>query len=168
MLTNAATTMIANVTTGPATATRNSWPGDRVSLFIFITPPKKNRSMPLTPMPSRRATTAWPSSCSRIDPKKPKAAATAVQNASDALPSTSSNELLRTKMKRNRTKNHETFTPMRMPMIVPSRIELPPSTGCQWWHSLAGWLSRPGCAARSAPVRPGQDQTVEFLKEMNS
>jgi len=48
------------------------------------------------------------------------------------------------------------------------RIELPPSTGCQWWHSLAGWLSRPGCAARSAPEGPGQDQTVEFLKEMNS
>ena len=32
--------------------------------------------MPLTAMPSRRAATAWPSSCSRIEPKKPSAAAT--------------------------------------------------------------------------------------------
>ena len=47
-------------------------PGERVSLLIFITPPKKKRSMPLTSMPSRRAASAWPSSCSRIEPKKPK------------------------------------------------------------------------------------------------
>ena len=64
--------MIRNVTSGPATATRNSCPGERVSLLIFMTPPKKNRSIPLTWMPSRRAASACPSSCSRIEAKKPK------------------------------------------------------------------------------------------------
>ena len=86
--------MIRNVTAGPAIAIRNSWPGERVSLLIFITPPKKKRSIPLTSIPSRRAATAWPSSCSRIEPKKPNAAATAVQNASDELLSRSANASL--------------------------------------------------------------------------
>ena len=64
---------------GPATATRNSAPGESVSRLIFITPPKKKRSMPLTSIPSRRAASACPSSCSTIEPKNGSAAATAAR-----------------------------------------------------------------------------------------
>ena len=67
----------ASVTSGPATATKNSLPGVSVSRFIFITPPKKKRSMPETSMPARRAATAWPSSCRTIEPKNSTAAASA-------------------------------------------------------------------------------------------
>ena len=75
------TRTISSVTSGPAAATRNSAPGDSVSRFIFITPPNRNSSIPDTSMPSRRAATAWPSSCSRIEPKNSTAAATATTNA---------------------------------------------------------------------------------------
>src|SRR5215217_7166897 len=54
MLISVPTTTIPSVTSGPAMATLNSWPGVVVSRDIFITPPKKKRSMPLTSMPSRR------------------------------------------------------------------------------------------------------------------
>ena len=131
----------ASVTSGPATATRNSWPGDVVSRFIFITPPKKKRSMPLTSMSSRRAASACPSSCSRIEPKKPKAVATATMNPSWSSSSVSPNVPWKKKMARNRIRNHEALTPTRIPRIVARRMELPPSTGRQWWHSLAGWLT---------------------------
>ena len=70
------TSTIASVTSGPATATRNSSPGVSLSRLIFITPPKKNRSMPPTSMPSRRAASACPSSCSTIEPKNRTAATT--------------------------------------------------------------------------------------------
>ena len=66
-----------SVTSGPAAATRNSAPGESVSRLIFITPPNRNSSIPVTSIPSRRAATAWPSSCNRIDPKNNTAAATA-------------------------------------------------------------------------------------------
>ncbi len=72
-----ARTMISSVTAGPAAATRNSAPGVSVSRFIFITPPNRNRSMPSTSIPSRRAASAWPSSCSTIEAKKLAAATTA-------------------------------------------------------------------------------------------
>ena len=48
-----------------------------MSRLIFITPPNRNSSIPVTSIPSRRAATAWPNSCSRIDPKNNTAAATA-------------------------------------------------------------------------------------------
>ena len=70
--------MISAVTTGPATATLNSSPGDSVSPVIFAMPPKNHRSMPEMPIPSRRATSAWPSSWSTSEPKKSRALATAV------------------------------------------------------------------------------------------
>jgi hypothetical protein len=73
----AASAMIARVTRGPAAATRNSAPGVSVSRLIFITPPNRNRSMPSTPIPSRRAASACPSSCSRIEAKKLNAETTA-------------------------------------------------------------------------------------------
>ena len=72
-----ARTMIASVTAGPAAATRNSAPGESVSRLIFITPPNRNRSIPATSMPSRRAASAWPSSCSRIEAKNVTAVTTA-------------------------------------------------------------------------------------------
>ena len=156
----ATTTTISAVTSGPAIATRNSCPGERVSLLIFITPPKKNRSMPLTVMPSRRAANACPSSCSTIEPKNPNAEATAVQKAICESSRTSSNDWLSQKMKRNRTANHETLTPMRMPKIVASRMELPPSTGLLWWHSLA---HRP---RSSAPERRAHTDSLA-IEEMN-
>ena len=57
-----ARTMISSVTSGPAIATRNSAPGESVSRLIFITPPNRNRSIPSTSIPSRRAARAWPNS----------------------------------------------------------------------------------------------------------
>ena len=60
---------ISSVTAGPAAATRNSSPGDSASRSIFAMPPKNHRSMPEIPMPLRRATTAWPSSCSTMEAK---------------------------------------------------------------------------------------------------
>ena len=71
--------MIRAVTTGPATATLNSSPGDSVSPVIFAMPPKNHRSMPEIPIPRRRATSAWPSSCSTSEPKNSSALATAVR-----------------------------------------------------------------------------------------
>ena len=73
------TSTIASVTSGPATATKNSLPGVSVSRLIFITPPKKNRSIPATSMPERRAASACPSSCSTIEPKNSTAAASAAR-----------------------------------------------------------------------------------------
>ncbi len=74
MPTSEPTVTIASVTSGPATATKNSLPGVSVSWLIFMTPPKKKRSIPATPIPTRRAASAWPSSCSRIEPKNSTAA----------------------------------------------------------------------------------------------
>ena len=70
-------TISRKVTSGPATATRNSAPGESVSRLIFITPPNRNRSMPSTEIPSRRAASACPSSWATIDAKKLAAATTA-------------------------------------------------------------------------------------------
>ena len=72
-------TMIA-VTAGPAAATLNSSPGVSESRVSFATPPNSHRSMPAVPMPWRRATSAWPSSCSRSETKNSSVAATAVPN----------------------------------------------------------------------------------------
>ena len=84
---------IPSVTSGPAAATRNSAPGESVSRFIFITPPNRNRSIPATSIPSRRAANAWPSSCSRIEPKNRADAASATPNATwSVAPSVSRNE----------------------------------------------------------------------------
>ena len=51
---------MASVTSGPATATRNSTPGESVSRSSFATPPNIHRSMPEIGIPLRIATTAWP------------------------------------------------------------------------------------------------------------
>ena len=75
--TPAAPSISTSVTSGPAAATRNSAPGESVSRLIFITPPNRKRSIPSTPIPSRRAASACPSSCSRIEPKKENAETTA-------------------------------------------------------------------------------------------
>ena len=64
------TAAITSVTTGPATATRNSTPGESESRPSFATPPNSQRSMPWIGMPLRIATTACPNSWSRIDRKK--------------------------------------------------------------------------------------------------
>ena len=70
-----------SVTTGPATAILNSAPGDVVSRAIFATPPNSQRSMPLISMPSRRATSAWPSSCMTSETKNRNTAVTATTYA---------------------------------------------------------------------------------------
>ncbi len=77
------------MTSGPAAATRNSAPGEPVSLDIRIRPPKKKRSMPATWMPSRRAASACPSSCRTIEPKNSSAVATAAAYAVVSDPRTS-------------------------------------------------------------------------------
>ena len=70
-------TAIRRVTTGPATAIRNSAPGESVSRLMRATPPNSHSVMSVMPMPSRRATMACPISCSRIDPKNASALTTA-------------------------------------------------------------------------------------------
>jgi hypothetical protein len=72
-----ATAITATVATGPATATRNSAPAVSGSERMCISPPNRNRSMPETWMPSRRATSAWPISWTMIEPKNRNASTTA-------------------------------------------------------------------------------------------
>jgi hypothetical protein len=55
----------------------NSVPGVSESLSRRATPPNIQSVIEDTAIPFRIATTAWPSSCSRIDPKKRTALATA-------------------------------------------------------------------------------------------
>ena len=82
----AQTTKIASVTAGPPSATRASTPGESASRSIRAMPPKIQSWIELIPIPLRRATTAWPSSCRRIEPKKPAAVSTASRNAWLELP----------------------------------------------------------------------------------
>ena len=77
---------MASVTSGPAIATRNSTPGESVSRSSFATPPNIHRSMPEIGIPLRIATTAWPSSWSRIDRKNSSALAVASPNALPSSP----------------------------------------------------------------------------------
>ena len=70
-------TTISSVTTGPPIATLNSLPGVSVSRAIRAMPPNIHSVIPWMPMPFRIATNAWPSSCSRIEPKKSRALITA-------------------------------------------------------------------------------------------
>jgi hypothetical protein len=55
----------------------NSVEGLSASRSRRATPPKIQSWMLDMPIPLRRATIAWPSSCRRIEPKKPIALATA-------------------------------------------------------------------------------------------
>ena len=73
-------TTIASVTAGPAIATLNSVAGVSDSRSICARPPKIQSWILEMPMPLRIATIAWPSSCSRIEPKKPMALPTARTN----------------------------------------------------------------------------------------
>ena len=68
---------IAAVTRGPAIAILNSVPGVSESFSSRAKPPNIHSVIPETPIPCRRATKAWPSSCSRIEAKKSAALATA-------------------------------------------------------------------------------------------
>ena len=68
---------MTSVTAGPAAATWNSSPGESVSRVSFARPPKNHRSMPEIPMPLRRATSAWPSSCRTSETKNSARRATA-------------------------------------------------------------------------------------------
>jgi hypothetical protein len=70
--------MISRVTAGPAAETRNSSPGEELSRVSLAIPPKNHRSMPAIPIPLRRATRAWPSSCSVSETKNSAALATAM------------------------------------------------------------------------------------------
>ena len=74
------TTKISAVTAGPARATRASTPAESASRSIRAMPPKIQSWIELMPIPLRVAATAWPSSCRRIEPKKPIALATAKTN----------------------------------------------------------------------------------------
>ena len=61
-------------------------PALSASRSIRAMPPKIQSWIELIPIPLRRATTAWPSSCRRIEPKKPAALSTASRNAWLELP----------------------------------------------------------------------------------
>src|SRR6185437_6843694 len=62
------------LTVGPAMAMRNSVAAEGGSSSNSATPPNRNRVMPRIDMPRERATMAYPISCSRMQPKKAKAA----------------------------------------------------------------------------------------------
>ena len=70
-------TTIAAVTSGPAIAILNSVPGVSESFSSRAKPPNNHSVIAETPMLWRLATKAWPSSWSRIEPKKSTALATA-------------------------------------------------------------------------------------------
>ena len=70
---------MSSVTAGPAALTRNSSPGDSLSRVSLAMPPKNHRSIPAIPIPLRRATHAWPSSCSVSDRKKSATETTAMR-----------------------------------------------------------------------------------------
>ena len=113
-----------SVTTGPATATLNSPPGVSVSRDIFAMPPKNHRSMPMISIPCLRAASACPSSCSTSEAKNSRALATAVRYATVSLEfSVSRKDPERMKMKKKRTRNQLTSTPMRIPKTRASWIE---------------------------------------------
>ena len=73
----AQTAAMIRVTSGPATAILNSVPAESVSRVIRATPPNSHSVMSEIGIPLRTATTAWPSSWSRIEPKKASAVTTA-------------------------------------------------------------------------------------------
>jgi hypothetical protein len=80
----ASTRTIASVTSGPAIATFSSAEGLGDSRSIRATPPKIQSWMLEMPIPLRRATIACPSSCRRIEPKKPTALSRARPKGSGA------------------------------------------------------------------------------------
>src|SRR5690348_10972842 len=143
---------IASVTSGPATATLNSSPGVALSRLMRMKPPKKNSSMPVTSMPTRRAATACPSSCSRIEPKNSRATSTAPTKPCVELPSRSWSGCWSHRMARKRIRNHDTWTPIRIPRIRVSWREPPLSTWLQWWHSIARPLRAKG-STHMAPTK---------------
>ena len=102
------TAITSSVAAGPAAATRNSEPAVAGSERMCIRPPNRNRSMPATSIPSRRATSACPISWTMIDPKNRNAAATAVRYTVVVVASTVSRKLSwKKKITRNRTSSHE-------------------------------------------------------------
>ena len=72
-----ATTAIASVTTGPATAILNSVAGESESRSMRATPPNIQSVISVIRIPLDIATIAWPSSWRRIEPKNSSALATA-------------------------------------------------------------------------------------------
>jgi hypothetical protein len=80
--------------------------------------------MPATSIPCRRATSAWPSSWTTIEPNSSSALTTAVRYAVvSELSSASRNASESQKMTRNRTRNQLKSTPMRIPKTLASWIE---------------------------------------------
>ena len=75
------TIAISSVTSGPGDRDPELDAGRVVSRDIFAIPPNSHRSMPAIAIPLRIATTAWPSSCSRIERKKSSALTVASANA---------------------------------------------------------------------------------------
>ena len=65
-------------TIGPATAIRNSAPAEGYMPRSRATPPNSQSVIPSISTPSRRAASACPSSCSRIEPKNETAATAAI------------------------------------------------------------------------------------------
>ena len=63
------TAATARLVSGPTTAIRNSSRGRGASIFILLTPPKRKRVMPSTPIPRRCAITEWLISCNSTDAK---------------------------------------------------------------------------------------------------
>ncbi len=73
------------LTAGPAAAIRSSSPAVVGSRRSRATPPSSQRVMPSTSMPARRATTEWPSSWARIDPKNSRTDSTEMTPRRDRM-----------------------------------------------------------------------------------
>jgi hypothetical protein len=78
-----------------------------VSRDIRATPPKSHRVISEIWIPLRTATTAWPSSCSRIEAKNESALTTARTYGSLPSPTTESKYPESQMITRNRTRNQE-------------------------------------------------------------
>ena len=125
-------TMIAAVTAGPASATFSSVPGESASRSIRAIPPKNQSWMLEIPIPLRIATTAWPNSCSRIEPKKPTALSSASRNG--VVPPSSSSpskKLVIRTMTAKRIRNQDQSTLTLIPRKWKRVISRPPNI-CPW------------------------------------
>ena len=69
---------MTRLTIGPAIAIRSSAPAEGNRPLNLATPPNSQRTIPSISIPSRRATTAWPSSCRSSEVKNRTAAIAAI------------------------------------------------------------------------------------------
>src|ERR671930_1618189 len=122
--TRSSTVAIATDTRGPPIAIRNSARADGILPPQPCDPPNSQSVIPSIATPSRRATSAWPSSCSMIEAKKLTAAAAAMpQYAACESPLSwlGKTEVASDQSTSAKTISHDQFAPTSIPKTRPSR-----------------------------------------------